>query len=79
MDGIGIDDDFYELGGHSLLVLQVVSRLTEQLGVHLSLRDALKFATVQSLSEEIDRLLATDVRAGDTPPDSSSQMEEGTI
>jgi amino acid adenylation domain-containing protein len=79
MDGIGIDDDFYKLGGHSLLVLQVVTRLTEQLGVHLSMRSAMQFATVRSLSEELNRLLATDAGEEGTTPDSSSQIEEGTI
>ncbi|MEV4443849.1 acyltransferase domain-containing protein, partial [Streptomyces sp. NPDC049577] len=36
---IGAHDDFFELGGHSLLGTQLVNRMTESLGVPVSLRE----------------------------------------
>ncbi|WP_212626926.1 non-ribosomal peptide synthetase [Pseudomonas sp. PP3] len=36
VEQVGRDDNFFELGGHSLLVLQVISRVRQQLNIELS-------------------------------------------
>ncbi|MFI6348455.1 condensation domain-containing protein [Streptomyces sp. NPDC050560] len=39
LDRVGAEDDFFDLGGESLLAMQLVTRLREELGVALSVRD----------------------------------------
>jgi acyl carrier protein len=41
----GVHDDFFALGGHSLMAGRLVTRLLEELGVELSLRDLFDYLT----------------------------------
>jgi acyl carrier protein len=53
VDKVGIHDDFFDLGGHSLLVLQVYSRIKEELGTDVSLRRFFELPTIAGLAEAI--------------------------
>jgi amino acid adenylation domain-containing protein len=53
VDRVGIHDDFFELGGHSLLVIQVYSRVKEELGTDVSLRRFFELPTIAGLAEAI--------------------------
>ncbi|HEX7186104.1 MAG TPA: amino acid adenylation domain-containing protein [Thermoanaerobaculia bacterium] len=55
LDRIGVEDDFFDLGGHSLLATQVVSRLTRDFEVDLSLRAFFEEPTVAGVSLAITR------------------------
>ncbi|WP_406726986.1 non-ribosomal peptide synthetase [Streptomyces sp. GD-15H] len=56
---IGIRDDFFELGGHSLLAAQVVARIEQAHGVHLSPEALLaRGRTVEDLAGEVSRAAA---------------------
>ncbi|MEI6047794.1 MAG: amino acid adenylation domain-containing protein [Bacteroidota bacterium] len=46
---IGLDDDFFEMGGHSLLALQIITRIKEELGFKISLKDFLDHSTINRL------------------------------
>jgi amino acid adenylation domain-containing protein len=51
-----LDDNFFEVGGHSLLAAQLVSRVREQLGVEMPLRDFFAYPTLRSLAERVEQI-----------------------
>lgn len=50
VDRIGIDDNFFNLGGHSLKTIQIRSRIRQQLGVDMELKDLFDHQTVRELA-----------------------------
>ena len=58
---IGLDDDFFEIGGHSLLALQILTRIKEELGYKITLKDFLENPTINKLS---DRFIKEDTVKG---------------
>jgi amino acid adenylation domain-containing protein len=55
LDRVGREDNFFLLGGHSLLGAQLIVRIRERFGVHLTLRDLFVTQTVAKLAERIER------------------------
>ncbi len=53
-DRIGINDSFFDLGGHSLAAIKVISRVREELGVHLSMATMFDAPTIAGLAKIID-------------------------
>ncbi len=54
---IGINDNFFELGGHSLLATQVISRISQNFKVELSLRSLFEASTVTKLCSHLENIL----------------------
>ncbi|WP_342354346.1 amino acid adenylation domain-containing protein [Kroppenstedtia eburnea] len=54
VDRIGIDDNFFNLGGHSLKTIQIRSRIRQQLGVDMELKDLFDHQTVRELAPLLD-------------------------
>lgn len=69
-DDVGHDENFFEIGGHSLLATQVVSRVRNEFGPAISLRDMFANATVSSMAMLLRRNGATDGGEAhiDSPP-----------
>jgi acyl carrier protein len=53
IERIGANDDFFELGGHSLMATRVLSRVADDLGVRLVLRDVFEAPTIRRLAARI--------------------------
>jgi amino acid adenylation domain-containing protein len=55
MERVGVEDNFFDLGGHSLLAAILVARLTERLGVKISLRTFMANSSVRAIDGYLDR------------------------
>ena len=60
LEQIGRNDSFLTLGGHSLLIMQLISRLTREMGVALKVRDIFDQPTLAGMALRV---------AGAEPPD----------
>ncbi|RGD57175.1 amino acid adenylation domain-containing protein [Kitasatospora xanthocidica] len=67
LDAVGAEDDFFDLGGDSVLAALTLARITERLGVRLTLRDVFTARTVAALAPLLDRPAAA-APTGPVPP-----------
>ncbi|MCK0438396.1 non-ribosomal peptide synthase/polyketide synthase [Gordonia alkaliphila] len=52
LDQIGVTDDFFDVGGNSLSAMRLVARVSDALGVEVSVRDVFAAPSVRALIEE---------------------------
>jgi acyl carrier protein len=55
LDRVGVEDSFFDLGGHSLLAAVLVARLTDRLGVKITLRTFMTNSSVRAIDGYLDR------------------------
>jgi acyl carrier protein len=53
LDGISIHESFFDLGGHSLLATRIISRISDEFGLDLSLRSFFQTPTIAGIASEI--------------------------
>lgn len=56
IEQVGINDDFFMLGGHSLLAMRLVSKLSYQMQLTVSIDMLFRHRTVNALAEAIEQL-----------------------
>jgi amino acid adenylation domain-containing protein len=69
VDQVGINDNFFDLGGHSLLMIQIVSRVSNQLRVELPLKDFFRLPTIAEQA-----LAVTQMQAAGNGPEGLEQL-----
>ncbi|MFJ8686406.1 AMP-binding protein [Micromonospora wenchangensis] len=81
VDRLGVDDDFFELGGDSMQVVEVVTRLDEELDLPVGIADLFDRRTVRALAAGMpDHQLPTPVVAAKPAgeqPDRSPRADTG--
>ena len=55
IDRVGVEDSFFDLGGHSLLAAVLVAKLTERMGIKISLKAFIGNPTVRAISRYVDQ------------------------
>ncbi len=58
-DGASIRDDFFLIGGHSLLALRLISRLREQFGIDVPVRELFAAPTIEGLARFLSEARGT--------------------
>ncbi|MFJ6167558.1 amino acid adenylation domain-containing protein [Micromonospora orduensis] len=53
VERVGVEDSFFDLGGHSLLAAVLITRVAEDLGVEVSLKDFLSDPTVRAVERHL--------------------------
>lgn len=61
LTSVGLDEDFFLLGGHSLLAAQVITALSDRVGVEVPLRAVFQGPSVRELASEIERLVLEEI------------------
>ncbi|MGY9063719.1 non-ribosomal peptide synthase/polyketide synthase [Streptomyces sp. CAS3] len=70
---VGVTDDFFDLGGESILAARTLSRIRDELGVRLTVRDVFSARTIAALAP----LLADPSAAAPTEPIPPAPHEAG--
>jgi amino acid adenylation domain-containing protein len=68
VERVGVNDNFFLLGGHSLLGTQLLTRISENFGVELSLLTIFDHPTLAGMSEEIEKLILAKIDAAPADP-----------
>lgn len=59
---IGCDQNFFDLGGHSLMVTKIISRIRNQYGLDVSIRDFFENPTIREFARIVDNLKQSGVQ-----------------
>jgi polyketide synthase PksN len=71
MDKIGINDNFFDLGGNSLNIIEVNTKLQDNMGKDIPIVTLFTYSTIRSLALHLDQ----NEKSGDSPKQENSQKE----
>jgi len=74
---VGIRDNFFDLGGHSLLAIRLQSRIRDELGVSIEVREIFSSPSVEELAVAVD--LQKKKTKSDLRKKVSGQIETGVL
>ncbi len=72
---VGTSDNFFDLGGHSLLAVRLISQISYELGIELTVKDVFRAQTIAQQSEIIQRTIALQKLAVATPEEDTETWE----
>ena len=55
IDKVGIHDNFFDLGGHSLLIVRASWKLSQALGINISVVELFQYPTIHSITEYLGK------------------------
>src|SRR5688572_27350331 len=61
VDAVQSGDDLFDLGGHSLLVAQIVSRVRQELGVAITMRQVFENSRFNDFAALVQRGMTSDL------------------
>ena len=71
---IAVTDNFFDIGGHSVLIPEIISSLSEKIGIDLKILEFFKYPTVKSITEHVLNANLTDSQNDpDEIPNTSSR------
>uniref|UniRef100_A0A1I8I4I0 Fatty acid synthase n=2 Tax=Macrostomum lignano TaxID=282301 RepID=A0A1I8I4I0_9PLAT len=70
---IDIQESFFDYGGHSLLATKLLSKVNEQLGCQLSVKELFQYPTVQEMARLIDAAAARGTGTADETPEAEAR------
>ncbi|MGK4585145.1 condensation domain-containing protein [Kitasatospora sp. HPMI-4] len=77
IEDISAEDSFFELGGHSLLATTLAKRITDHLGVELSVRDLFSHPKLGDLASVVDERLAAATAHAPAPAAEAADWADG--
>ena len=66
VDKIGVRDDFFRLGGDSIILMQLVSRIRKDLGIQITVKEAMNARTIEAFAKRY--LISLPPGHGEEPP-----------
>lgn len=73
-NSIAVTDNFFDIGGHSVLIPEIISSLSEKIGIDLKILEFFKYPTVKSITEHVLNANLTDSQNDpDEIPNTSSR------
>jgi acyl carrier protein len=55
VERVGVDENFFDIGGHSLLMVEVHSRMEEEVGAKVSMIELFQYPTIEALAKHLSK------------------------
>jgi amino acid adenylation domain-containing protein len=55
VERVGVDENFFDIGGHSLLMVEVHSRMEEEVGAKVSMIELFQYPTIEALAKHLNK------------------------